>query len=108
MAGNLFDGITDGAKALKQVGLAVGGLIVMMVVIFLIVGSVTKQASDGNIPVSNDTINNMTALEGDLADSKDSIITGVGIVLGFVGLAVVFILIKYLMGKKESESVVDF
>jgi len=108
MAGNLFDGITDGAKALKAVGAAVGGLIVLLLVIFLIVGSVTKQADDGNIPVSNDTVNNMTALEGDLADSKDDIIAGVGIVLGFVGLAVIFILIKYLMGKKESEAVVDF
>ena len=104
----LFEGIEDGAKALKAVMTVVLSLVVVAVLAYLIIGTITYQADQGNIPVSNGTVNNMTAVNTDLETAKDSVFTALGILLGFVSLAAVFILIKYLMGKGKNEGVVNF
>jgi len=98
-------GLTDGMDTLKKIGVALGALLVLLIVIYIIVGIFTKQVADGNIPVSSATNTSIQALEATLSTNVTSILANVPIIVGLVALVVILAVIGWLVfGKGKSGS----
>jgi len=104
-------GIVSGANVLYTVGLAFLGLAVMFMFGFILVGSLTYQVEEGNIPVSNQTNTSVQSVEDDFESVRSSASDAQTAIIGFIVLAVIIMIIVGIgilkMGGK-GKSGVDF
>ena len=86
-------GIISGANTLYAVGLAFLGIAVMFMFGFILVGSLTYQVEQGNIPVSNQTNSSVQSVEDDFESVRSSASSAQTAIIGFVVLAVIIMII---------------
>ena len=86
-------GIMEGANVLYGVGLAFLGLAVMFMFGFILVGSLSYQVAEGNIPVTDQTNTSVASVEDDFESVRSSASSAQTAIIGFIVLAVIIMII---------------
>jgi len=100
-------GLLEGMNILKGIGLALGGLLVVLIVALLIVGVLTESVADGNIPVSGNATSGITGaiidLETTATTNVTNIVNNIPLIIGLVALVVVLAVIGWLVFKNNGK-----
>jgi hypothetical protein len=107
MGKGIFNGLTDGAKALLVIVGLLGLLALTLIIYFIVIGAFSYQVQSGNLPVTNATNTSIQSVESDFDTVRSNVSTAQVIILGFVGLVVILAIVAgigLLRGMKKKGS----
>ena len=96
---DIFGGIKKSGDVLKQLAIIFGSLLLVAVIFFIIMGVFSDQADSGNLPVDNDTVNDIDSMQSNYSSIVDTIVDNAGIAIAFIVLGIVVLVAMAFLGK---------